>query len=407
MARFTDRDRRLRLLRRHHLGGTAPDAVTAAADLVALHSTDPATPYLSLRARVAGFAREDLDDALLDERSLLRVHAMRRTLFLVPTSDAPVFQGAVALEIAQRERRRVEGWLVPELPPAADASEARGDVGEWLRSLEERVLEELAEEVELLTRDLTPRVEGLDTRITLGSGKWTSRAPLSSRLLFLLAMEGRIVRTRPAGSWRSSQYRWAAVSRWLGMPRIETLPPADAHAELLRRYLARFGPATLEDVRWWTGWTRARVRAAVTRVGAVEVELERGGRGLVLPGDEAEESGGFGAATPDPQEPVVALLPALDPTVMGWKGRDWYLGSHADALFDRNGNAGPTIWVDGRVVGGWGCLPSGGVGFRLLEDVGGEAERAIEEEAAALTAWLAGEVVLPRFRTPLEKELAG
>ncbi len=400
MARFTDRDRRLRLLRRHHLGGTAPDVASATADVVALHSTDPATPYLSLRARVSGFAREDLDDALLDERSLLRVHAMRRTLFVVPTPDAPVFQGAAALEIAQRERRRVEGWLAPELPPAADASEASGNVGPWLRSLEEKVVDELAHAGEHLTRDLTPRVEGLDTRITLGSGKWTSHAPLSSRLLFLLAMEGRIVRTRPAGSWRSSQYRWAAVSRWLGTPRLDALPPADARADLLRRYLARFGPATLEDVRWWTGWTLARARAAVTRVGAVEVELEGGGRGLVLPGDEAEESGGFG-------EPVVALLPALDPTVMGWKGRDWYLGNHADALFDRNGNAGPTIWVDGRVVGGWGCLPSGGVGFRLLEDVGGEAGRAVEEEAAALTAWLDGEVVLPRFRTPLEKALAG
>lgn len=390
MPPISNRDRRRRLLRRHHLAGTAPDAAGAAADLVALHSTDPATPYLSLRARVAGFAREDLDDALLAERSLLRVHAMRRTLFVIPTSDAPVFQGAAAREIAERERRRVEGWLV---------AEGTGNADEWLRSLEEKVVDELANEGEILTRDLTPRVEGLDTRITLGSGKWTSRAPLSSRLLFLLAMEGRIVRTRPAGSWRSSQYRWAAVSRWLGIPRFEALPRADARAELLRRYLARFGPATLEDVRWWTGWTVARTRAAMTRVGAAEVELEVGGRGLVLPGDE-EESGGF-------EEPVAAFLPALDPTVMGWKGRDWYMGSHVDALFDRNGNAGPTIWVDGRVVGGWGCLPSGGVGFRLLEEVGGEAERAVAEEAAALTAWLAGEVVLPRFRTPLEKELAG
>ncbi|MEX2529348.1 MAG: winged helix DNA-binding domain-containing protein [Gemmatimonadota bacterium] len=391
MPLISNQERRLRLVRRHHLGATAPDAARAAADLVALHSTDPVTPYLSLRARVAGFAREDLDDALLSERSLLRLHAMRRTLFVVPTEDASVFQGAAAREIAERERRRVEGWLV---------AESKGNAGEWLRSLEVKVMEELAHEGELLTRDLPPRVEGLDTRITLGSGKWTSRVPLSSRLLFLLAMEGRIVRTRPAGSWRSSQYRWAAVSRWLDIPRIEALPPADARAELLHRYLARFGPATLEDVRWWTGWTVARARAAVTKVGAVEVKLEEGGRGMVLPGDEAEESGGF-------ELPVVALLPALDPTIMGWKARNWYLGSHADALFDRNGNAGPTIWVDGRVVGGWGCLPSGGVGYRLLESVGREAERAVAEEAAALTSWLAGEVVLPRFRTPLEKELAG
>ena len=38
-------------------------------------------------------------------------------------------------------------------------------------------------------------------------------------------------------------------------------------------------------------------------------------------------------------------------TFMGWKERDWFLGEHAEPLFDRNGNAGPTVWRDGRVVG--------------------------------------------------------
>ena len=49
----------------------------------------------------------------------------------------------------------------------------------------------------------------------------------------------------------------------------------------------------------------------------------------------------------------MALLPVLDPTVMGWKERGFYLGPHGPALFDRNGNAGTTAWVDGRIVGCW------------------------------------------------------
>jgi hypothetical protein len=101
----------------------------------------------------------------------------------------------------------------------------------------------------------------------------------------------------------------------------------------------------------------------------------------------------------------VALLPALDPTTMGWQGRAWYLGPHGPLLFDRNGNAGPTVWVDGRVVGGWAQRSNGEVIHRLLEDVGADAAGAVDDAAAALTAWLGDVRIKPRFPTPLAREL--
>jgi len=91
---------------------------------------------------------------------------------------------------------------------------------------------------------------------------------------------------------------------------------------------------------------------------------------------------------------------------MGWKERSWYLDpGHVPALFDYAGNIGPTVWVDGRIVGGWGQGPDGIVAHRLLSDVGVEAERSICAEAGALTDWLVGVVVTPRFPTPIDKEL--
>ncbi len=91
---------------------------------------------------------------------------------------------------------------------------------------------------------------------------------------------------------------------------------------------------------------------------------------------------------------------------MAWKERDWYLGDHGAVLFDRNGNAGPTVWVDGRVVGGWTQRADGEVVFELLEDVGRETTAAITQEADALASRLGDVRVKPRFPTPLHRHLA-
>ena len=112
----------------------------------------------------------------------------------------------------------------------------------------------------------------------------------------------------------------------------------EACAVLLRRWLWSFGPATTTDVRWWTGWTARLAASTLEAIGTVEVALDDG-TGWVLDDD----------LEPAPAcEPWVALLPSLDATVMGWKEREFYLGPHAPDLFDRNGNAGPTVWTDGR-----------------------------------------------------------
>jgi hypothetical protein len=99
-------------------------------------------------------------------------------------------------------------------------------------------------------------------------------------------------------------------------------------------------------------------------------------------------------------------LPGLDPTIMGWRDRAWYLGSHRAQLFDRNGNAGPTVWVGGQAVGAWSQRPDGEVVWRLLEDVATREAQRVDRAARALTEWMDGACVTPRFPTPLDRELA-
>ena len=383
-------ERRARLAMRHHLALStrAADPVAVARSLVALHGTDAATVFLSVAARTHQPATAALERALYDERSLVRMLGMRRTVFVVPREVAAVVQRACTDDIALQQRK-----LLVRMLQGAGISD---DVPGWLADVERSTLAALDARGEATAQDLARDEPRLAERILLAEGKsYAGFQSVSTRILLLLSAEGKLVRARPRGTWISSQHRWAPLTAWLGSP-LPNIPAAEAQATLVRLWLRAFGPAPLEDVRWWTGLTVGQVRRALSSCGAVEVTVD-GAPGYAL-ADDLD-------VTPPPGD-WVALLPALDSTVMGWSRREWFLGLHGPALFDRNGNAGPTVWSNGRIVGGWAQRPSGEVVFRLLEEIPAEAARAVESEAARLQAWLGPTRITPRFRTPLEKELS-
>jgi hypothetical protein len=380
-------ERRARLAVRHRLtaASAARSPVEAARGVVALHATDPATVFLSLQARTADVTVEAIERALYEERTLVRMLGMRRTMFVVPTELVPVVQASSTQAVAGPDPQALR-------PAPAEAGVGDDAVAPGGRGRHRPALEARGEATGAQLSEDEPR---LRTKVLMAAGKpYAAAQNVTTWVLTLASADGRIVRGRPIGSWNSSRYRWSPIEAWLPGG-IRPMPADEARTELVRRWLAAFGPGTVEDLRWWTGWTLGQVRAALTEIRPAEVDL--GGRtGLVLP-DDLEP-------TPAP-EPWVALLPALDATAMGWTERAWYLGPHAPALFDRNGNVGPTIWSDGRIVGGWAASASGGVAHRLLEDVGAEQRAAVESAAARLGAWIGDVRVTPRFRTPLEREL--
>lgn len=389
MVRMTEDERRARLARRHRLAPAdrTDDMVALVDSLVALHSTDPATVFLSAAARMRHPSTEPVGKALYEDRVLVRTLGMRRTMFVLPVPLVPVVQAACTDAMVAAERRRAAGMLEQAGIPDADRH---------LRGLEDATLAAIVERGEATGAELSRMVPGLRTKVLVGRGtKWEGEITMTTRVLFLLSTEQRIVRGRPKGGWTSSQYRWSPMSSWLP-ERVERPPAEAARAELAQRWLQAFGPATVADLKWWSGLTMAQVKQALASLDVVEVDLD-GVPGIALAGDLAP--------TPAP-EPWVALLPGLDPTIMGWKHRDWYLGDRARMLFDTNGNAGPTVWCEGRAVGGWAQRRSGEVAFQLLEDVGTEAEAAVEAEAARLQAWLGDVRVTPRFATPLQRRLA-
>lgn len=375
----TDVERRARLGRRHAVAPQhrvdTPEEATAA--MTVLHATEAASVYLSLAARTEGVTVTDIDRALYDDRSLVKQLAMRRTLFVFPRDLLPAAWGAPAARVAAAERRKLARNIVDD---------GRAPDGEaWLDQVGGQVERLLSTEGTLPTKQIREALPILDGLVAVSAtSPWGGPVPIAPRVLTLLGASGRIARGRNAGRWRVNRPAWTLMSSWLGEA-PDPLPAQEGYAELVGRWLRTFGPGTEADLVWWLGATKTAVRQALADVGAVEVDLQGGGTGWLLPDDLAPEA---------ELAPWAALLPTLDPTTMGWRDRDFYLDpEHTPYLFDSNGNAGTTIWWDGRIVGCWVQDSAGAVVPVLREDIGAEGTAAVTVEAERLTRWLGGEVI--------------
>lgn len=391
----TDDERRARLVTRHRLAPhtRTDDVVAISDDLVGLHSTDPVTVYLSAAARMVTPSLGPVDAALHTDRTLLRHHAMRRTLWVFGRGHAALAHHAATVDVAAVQRRDL-------LRQAAAAG--HDDPEAWYADAADQVLAMLAERGPTAARDVAKALPGLAAqRLVLPGG---GPQPAHTRVLLVLGFEGRVLRTRPLGTWVNGQYRWAAADAWVpGGIGPAPDPDGDARraaaAGLARAHLRAFGPVRRDDLKWWAGWTVATTTTALADVGAVEVTLDGGDTGFLLPDDLDP--------VPDPG-PSVALLPSLDPSTMGWKARGWYLPAEvAPELFDRNGNGGPTVWVDGRIVGTWVQRPDGEIATLLLAPVTARARaRAqVRDAAQRLREFLGDARFSTRFPAPAQPRL--
>jgi hypothetical protein len=358
--------------------------------------------FLSVLARHPDATVEEIESALYEERTLLRLHGMRRTIFVAPVELAPaILHSCVHTFVTQSRKIYVQALTEAGVGDSA-----------WLSDVEAAAEAALARRGTATASQISSEEPRLLTRIKIARGRsYESTTTITAWVLFLLAAEGRIARGRPTGSWTSSQWTWSPMDKWLpgGVPE---LPAAAARAQLARAWLGAFGPATVADLKWWTGWTVGHSRQALADIGAVEVDLEIGPE-IGPKAGTGGSAGVTGFVLPEDAEPVgeqppwVALLPALDQTPMGWAQRQWYLGEYGPAVYDSSGNAGPTVWCDGRVVGAWAQRPSGEVVYRLLEDVGAEAKSALDSAAGRLERFLGGVRLSARTRRKslVEKEL--
>jgi hypothetical protein len=380
-----DDERRARLAVRHGLAEPVADTAAATRAMTCLHATEPASVHLAAWAR-SGVSRAEVDAALYDDRSVVKQLAMRRTVFAFPRDLLPAVWGSASARVAGQQVRR----LATEMEATGVTDDGAAWTDEHL-ALTRRLIET---EGPLTTAEVRARLPALDARVTRGKGAYQVDVAIAAQVIVALAASGAIVRGENDGGWKVSRPRWTATAAWLGEDPAP-LPEHEGYAALVATWLRSFGPGTEADLVWWLGSTKAAVRRALADVDAVEVSLDDGDSGWALPDDLDPP--------PDPG-PWAALLPALDPTTMGWKDRAFHLGKHVDQIFDRNGNGGPTAWWNGRIVGVWCQRDDGSVEVVLAERVPAAARRALDAKAAELTAWLDGDVVRSIYLSPLARQ---
>ena len=389
--RFPDSARRARIGRRHGLNPAhrLDDPLGVAQALVALHATDPSTVHLAVAARMHAPVVADVERVLYDDRTLVKQLAMRRTLFAFPVQDLPAVWGSAAERVAAQQRAQ----LTRDLERHGVSDDGAG----WIEQARTAVLERLSGGAELTAKQLREELPELHgrTKAVEGSRWYVADLPFAPRLLTLLGAEHHIVRGRNDGHWRTSRPRWTLTETWLGgLP--DPLPVAEGYAALVRAWLGAFGPGTEADLVWWLGATKAAVRAALMAVDARPVTLDSGATGFLLPGDDVVDE--------EPGEPWVALLPTLDPTLMGWRERDFYVEpALVPHLFDSNGNGGTTAWADGRVVGCWVQDDDARVRVIPCAPLGAAHRELLDAEEERLTAFLDGVVISNVYKSRMMK----
>jgi hypothetical protein len=278
------------------------DAVEASAGIQAQDETAAA---LSIRVRTRGLTRADVERALVEEPSVVRVWAMRGTIHLVPSEDARWLVELLGPLALAGSHRRLTQLGVPE----ADRPRAV-----------EAICRALAEHGPLTRAELMEHVASAGVAT---EGQAGAHLPMLAALHGHVCFGPRAPRGKPTYALRDD---------WLG-PNLPTLPREDALTELARRYARAFAPTTAEDFASWSGLSLRDARAGwVAASGPVEAE-PRG-------------------SPPDP--PDLRLLPAFDTYLLGYRTRDFAVPpAHAKRVWPGGGIVRPAIVANGRAIGTW------------------------------------------------------
>lgn len=324
---------------------------------------------LSLAARVEGVTDSAIEKALLEDKSLVKTWAMRGTLHLVPARDLSLY----VLVGSLHRIRNLRQWL------------ARGGVNVTkLESLSDSIVEALGEGP-LTRKEIAARV---------GDRHGKTRAWIEQSwggVIRQPVYQGRVC----FGPTRGNEVTFVRTENWLGPGAVDTAGMSfeEAEAELTRRYLGAYGPATVRDFLYWSGFPAeparrmwelilpetTEVSVAGTKAVVLTRALERADHSRARKTKKAKAEEGL---------PHVRLLPHFDVYLLGHRAKESVLGKpHYKKVFRNAGWISPVILVDGRVLGTWESERKGGtlsIGLRPFRPLDRATRKVLDQEASRL-----------------------
>jgi hypothetical protein len=320
----------LKILQKHHHGllnnfNDQETLIDAISNRPGFFGPNPVS-YLSILARRPSVLLGDLEDALINDRTLIRASAFRGSLFILNTQDFPVYFRTFHNLLFQRGLQKLQ-----------DASISKAHLFYFADMLEDAE-PELPLTISNIIDILFPgRRERPDINICY-------------LIVQKLCDMGILVRAAAKG-WKGNDFTYALLKKWL--PDISLKPdnPENARTETIRKYLRAYGPASMEDISWWTGLPLVQCQRSVAhlRREAVRFQVE-GYRDDMIGLKETVEL----LRRKDPIEEEIELLPPWDPYTLGWRCRKRLADKELlPFIYDTNNNATSVIIDNGKVIGLW------------------------------------------------------
>jgi len=365
------------LLRKQHLSSEAKNQniLQITKDIWGLHATYASTPYLSLFNRVINFRKESLDRELLEKR-LVKIRCVRKTVHIIPKENVSAIFSATKESIQINSEKYYKFMGVAESEYAAASKSILELLGSNGMNASE-IKKELRAEINL--------------------------SPIINYMCDL----GILVRGISKGGWKSNTHTYYRTDKYLPDINLSEYGQDEARKIIVSQYLSSFGPLTLTDISWWTGFPKTEIKKILDSLSGIDYVNISGLGEHMIPKNDLNQLKNI----KENNNSQINLLPALDPYIMGYKERERYLDKeYFNYIFDRSGSGTTTIVNNGEIIGVWDFEenPSPVVKIFMFEDQ--NISKEIEKKAKEIGKFIYEKEVMVKIcddMTPLDKRTTG
>ncbi len=348
-------------------------------DLLGLHATNNATPYISLFCRGRSFTTQKLHEVLYESKNIAKIRCIRGTVFFQYKSLLSIMHMATLDSRMKQMQKRIE-----------------------VANLTEEILMDYAEKITSLLKNnplTTKQIRSeLKTDVDLSS------------ILFYLADLGSVVRSKPWNDWMDRMHTYELFEEAVLNVKIDSISKKEAMKTMVYQYIAKYGPVCEKDITWWTGFNKTTIKELLK---SLEEQITTIYITPFNPEFYTQKNDLEILKDPQPlHESVISVLPCLDPYIMGYKFRDRYIAEYGkDYIFDRSGNATNVITLNGRITGIWDWeIKEPIIKYYIFGDLSTNQRKLVHSEAKKMGNFLyssAFDIVEKDSMEPLTNRTAG